>query len=269
MKLYSAAWFSRLGDVLAAALAHWGGEHVVLRLARNVAAQAPDGVHDGMVIAGSPPPDPAPFVENGHTMTADPIAGQKTGYFLDQRSNRALVGDYAADRDVLDVFCCHGGFSAHAAAAGARSVHATDLSPFAVASAEHHVATNAPGIPMQSTVGDAFAVMEDLRTEGRSFDLIVVDPPSFASRRARGRRGHSGLHPLESPGPRPASTGGVLLQASCSSRVDAEMFGSLVTDAIDRAGRRSRLITETGHDDDHPIGFPEGTYLNAVLAELD
>jgi len=269
VKLYSAAWFSRLGDVLAAALAHWGGEHVVLRLARNVAAQAPDAVHDGMVIAGSPPPDPTPFVENGHTMTADPIAGQKTGYFLDQRSNRALVGDYAADRDVLDVFCCHGGFSVHAAAAGARSVHATDLSPFAVASAEHHVATNAPGIPMQSTVGDAFVVMEDLRTEGRSFDLIVVDPPSFASRRdavdgairAYTRLSHLALDLL-----RP---GGVLLQATCSSRVDAEMFGSLVTDAIDRAGRRSRLITETGHDDDHPIGFPEGTYLNAVLAELD
>ena len=122
---------------------------------------------------------------------------------------------------------------------------------------------------MQSTVGDAFAVMEDLRTEGRSFDLIVVDPPSFASRRdavdgairAYTRLSHLALDLL-----RP---GGVLLQASCSSRVDAEMFGSLVTDAIDRAGRRSRLITETGHDDDHPIGFPEGTYLNAVLAELD
>ncbi len=243
VKLYSAAWFSRLAEVLDAAVEHWAPEHVVLRLARNVADRAPDGVHDGMVVVGSAPPDPTPFLENGHAMTADPVAGQKTGYFLDQRANRALVGRHAADRDVLDVFCCHGGFSVHAATGGARSVHATDLSPF--------------------------AVMEQLHHDGESYDLVVVDPPSFASRadavdgaiRAYTRLSHLALDLL-----RP---GGLLLQASCSSRVDAETFGTLVTDAIDRTGRHHRLLAERGHDDDHPISFPEGAYLKAVLAAVD
>jgi 23S rRNA (cytosine1962-C5)-methyltransferase len=269
VKLYSAAWFARLDSVLAAATDHWAPDHIVVRLARNIAVHAPPGLTDGLVVAGGPPPDPTPFLENGHTMTADPVAGQKTGYFLDQRANRALVAEHAAGRDVLDVFCCHGGFSVHAATGGARSVHATDLSPFAVASAERHVATNAPGTPVRGTVGDAFEVMEQLAADGAAFDLVVVDPPSFASRRdavdgalrAYTRLSHLALDLL-----RP---GGLLLQASCSSRIDREAFLTTVTRAIERSGRRFDVVTERGHDDDHPIGFPEGAYLKAILAELD
>ena len=202
-------------------------------------------------------------------MTADPIAGQKTGYFLDQRANRALLGEHAAGRDVLDVFCCHGGFSVHAAAAGARSVHATDLSPFAVASAERHIAANAPRARVRSTVGDAFQVMEDLAAEGASFDCIVVDPPSFASRRNAvhgALRAYTRLTHLALDLLRPD---GLLLQASCSSRVDAGAFRDTVTAAIDRSGHRHEIVTERGHDDDHPIGFSEGAYLKAVLARVD
>lgn len=269
VKLYSAAWFPRLQQVLDAAISHWGAQHVVLRLARNIADRAPKGVTDGMVVAGAAPPQPTPFLENAMTMGADPVAGQKTGYFLDQRANRALVGSHAANRDVLDVFCCHGGFSVHAAAGGARSVHATDLSPFAVAAAERHIAANAPGAVVRSTVGDAFQVMEQLKVDGASFDMIVVDPPSFASRanavdgalRAYTRLTHLALDLL-----RP---GGLLLQASCSSRVDADEFRATVLSSIDRAGRHHRVITERGHDDDHPIGFPEGSYLKAILAEVE
>ncbi len=269
VKLYSAAWFSRLAPVVAAARAHWEPEHVVLRLARNIADQAPPGVVDGLVIAGDPPPDPTPFSENGLAMTADPIAGQKTGYFLDQRANRELIRSHAAGRDVLDVFCCHGGFSVHAAAGGARRVHATDLSPYAVASAERHIAANNAGAEVSSTVGDAFQVMEQLAADGRSFDLIVVDPPSFASRRdavdgalwAYTRLSHLALDLL-----RP---GGLLLQASCSSRIDADRFHDTVLAAIERTGRRHRLVAERAHDDDHPIGFTEGAYLKAILAEVE
>ena len=269
VKLYSAAWFARLDEVLRAASARWQPEHIVVRLARNIEADAPDGLTDGVVIAGDPPPDPTPFLENGHHMTADPVAGQKTGYFLDQRANRALIGAHAADRDVLDVFCCHGGFSVHAASGGARRVHATDLSPFAVASARHHVSANAPGADVRGTVGDAFEVMEDLAKDGSSYDLIVVDPPSFASRRdavpgalrAYTRLSHLALDLL-----RP---GGLLLQASCSSRVTRDDFTDLVRSAIERTGRGHRVLKESGHDEDHPIGFPEGAYLKAILTEID
>ena len=268
VKLYSAAWFSRLAELLDVARTRWQPEHVVVRLARNIAEHAPPGLHDGLVVAGPPPPDPTPFLENGHEMTADPVAGQKTGYFLDQRANRALVAEHAAGRDVLDVFCCHGGFAVHAATGGARSIHATDLSPFAVASARRHVAANAPDTPVTGIVGDAFQVMEQLAADGHTFDLVVVDPPSFASRRDAvdgAIRAYTRLTHLALDVVRP---GGLLLQASCSSRVGADAFHDLVTDAIDRAGRPHRLLAERGHDDDHPIGFAEGAYLKAILAEV-
>ncbi|MEM9518519.1 MAG: class I SAM-dependent methyltransferase [Actinomycetota bacterium] len=268
VKLYSAAWFAHLDEVLDAALDHWGADHVVLRLARNIAEAAPEGVIDGLLIASDPPPDPTPFLENGHAMTADPVAGQKTGYFLDQRANRALVGSHAADRDVLDVFSCHGGFSVHAATGGARTVHATDLSPFAVASAQRHVAQNAPGAQMRGTVGDAFQVMEQLASDGESYDLIVVDPPSFASRRNAihgALRAYTRLTHLAVDLLRP---GGLLLQASCSSRIDTDAFHDTVIGAVERTGRPFRLLEERAHDDDHPIGFAEGAYLKAILTEV-
>ncbi len=267
VKLYSAAWFAHLESVVEAIHDRWRPDHVVMRLARNVATSAPAGLTDGLVV-GPPPPDPTPFLENGHAMNADPVAGQKTGYFLDQRANRALVADHAGGRDVLDVFCCHGGFSVHAAAGGARSVRSTDLSPFAVTAAERHVAANAPGVPHAGIVGDAFQVMEQLALDGDTFDLIVVDPPSFASRqdavdgalRAYTRLTHLALDLLRPDG--------VLLQASCSSRITGDMFHTTIAAAIRRAGRHARVLAETGHDDDHPIGFPEGAYLKAAMVQV-
>ena len=269
VKLYSAAWFPRLSTVLAAVTAHWAPDHVVVRLARNIADRAPVGVTDGLTVTGTVPPDPTPFTENALAMTADPIAGQKTGYFLDQRANRALVRAHAGDRDVLDVFCCHGGFSVHAAAGGARSVHATDLSPFAVSSTQRHIAANVPDATVRSTVGDAFEVMHALAEDRESFDLIVVDPPSFASRRDAvpgALRAYTRLTHLALDLLRP---GGLLLQASCSSRIDTDTFLDTMMSAIERSGRTPRVITQHSHDDDHPVGFAEGAYLKAVLAEID
>ena len=201
-------------------------------------------------------------------MTADPVGGQKTGYFLDQRANRLRVGADAADARVLDVFCCHGGFSVHAALGGARHVHSVDLSPHATEAARRHVAANAP-IDHAISTGDAFEVMADLAARGERYDVVVVDPPSFASRRdavpgalrAYSRLTHLALDVVE--------PGGLLVQASCSSRIDRERFDATVEAAVDRAGRRLDVVARTDHDIDHPIGFPEGAYLKAIFARID
>lgn len=264
VKVYSEAWFAHLADVVEAMHSTWAPEHLIVRLARNVQGRAPAGLADGTNIGVTPPPAVVPFLENGHSMTADPVAGQKTGYFLDQRANRKAFGALAADADVLDVFCCHGGFSVHAATGGARSVHSTDLSPHATASARKRVAANAPGTDHTITTGDAFEVMEQLAERRETFDLIVVDPPSFASRadavpgalRAYTRLTHLALDLLH--------PGGVLMQASCTARIDTEMLEANVLNACDRAGREVEVLDLSEHDADHPIGFPEGAYLKAV-----
>ena len=268
VKLYSGAWFAHLTAVVDAIRSCWEPASVVLRLARTLQDTTPSGYHDGAVIAGEAPPAPTPFLEAGAAMSADPIGGQKTGYFLDQRANRLLVGAHAADARVLDVFCCHGGFSVHAAIGGARQVHSVDLSPHATEAARRHVAGNAP-VEHRITTGDAFQVMEALTAQEQRYDVVVVDPPSFASRssavpgalRAYARLTHLALGLVE--------PGGVLFQASCSSRVDRSRFEATIEAAAERAARHLDIEARPDHDLDHPIGFPEGAYLKAVLARVD
>lgn len=268
VKLYSAAWFAHLRPVLDAVEGCWAPSGVVLRLARAVEHAAPPGFHDGAVVAGAVLDQPVAFLEAGAAMSADPIGGQKTGYFLDQRANRQRVGDAAADATVLDVFCCHGGFSVHAALGGARHVHSVDLSAHATQAAKRHVAANA-SVDHRTTTGDAFEVMADLADAGERYDIVVVDPPSFASRRdavpgalrAYSRLTHLALDLIE--------PGGLLVQASCSSRVDRERFDATIAAAAERADRSLHVIERSDHDIDHPIGFPEGAYLKATFARID
>jgi 23S rRNA (cytosine1962-C5)-methyltransferase len=241
---------------------------VVLRLARNLQTRETFGLVDGDVIAGDLPDGPVRFVEAGLQFDADVRAGQKTGHFLDQRANRIRVGAMAAGRDVLDVFASTGGFSVHAAAGGARSVHAVDLSAPTLAAAEHNMsinrdldAVNACAFTVEE--GDAFEVMVQLARAGRDYDLVVVDPPSFAQRQANvdgALRAYTRLTHLALRLVRP---GGTLVQASCSSRVTEDQFFGAVLDAAESAGRSLSEIARTGHDIDHPVTFREGAYLKA------
>ena len=128
LKLYSPIWFPHLADFVPQLVAETGCGGVVLRLARTVQSGETFGLQDGDVIAGEVPDGPVLFHETGLTFEADVRHGQKTGHFLDQRANRERVGEMAGGRDVLDVFCSTGGFTVHAAAGGARSVHSVDQS---------------------------------------------------------------------------------------------------------------------------------------------
>ena len=268
IKLYSAAWFPHLVAVVNALLDITECSGVVLRLARNLQKRETFGLEDGDVIAGRVPDGPVRFVEAGLAFDADVRVGQKTGHFLDQRANRISVGRMAAGRDVLDLFASTGGFSVHAAAGGARSVHAVDLSAPTLAAAVHNMELN-EGLDavrecaFTTEVGDAFEVMVQLARAGNDYDLVIVDPPSFAQRQANvdgALRAYTRLTHLALRLVRP---GGTLMQASCSSRVTAEQFFDTVLDAAVAAGRSLTEIARSGHDVDHPVTFREGSYLKA------
>ena len=268
IKLYSAVWFPHLVTVVNALLDTTGCSGVVLRLARNLQARETFGLHDGDTIAGHVPDGPVRFLEAGLWFDADVRAGQKTGHFLDQRANRIRVGKMSTGRDVLDVFASSGGFSVHAAAGGARSVHAVDLSAPTLAAAEHNMALNdeldaVRACAFTTEVGDAFEVMVSLARAGNDYDLVVIDPPSFAQRQTNvdgALRAYTRLTHLALRLVRP---GGTLVQASCSSRVTPEQFFETVLDAADAAGRSLTEIARAGHDVDHPVTFREGAYLKA------
>jgi 23S rRNA (cytosine1962-C5)-methyltransferase len=277
VKLYSAAWFPHLGVVVDALAALLDPERVVLRLSRAVAAGATFGLADGETLVGLPPERPVLFRERGLVMEADVGHGQKTGHFLDQRDNRALVRGMAAGCDVLDVFASTGGFAVAAAAGGARSVHLVDLSAPAIETAKRNLTHNhrlreVRECAVHTTVGDAFEVLAQFgaraERDADRYDIVVLDPPSFASSQAQVERARNAYGKLTRLGVALLRPGGLLVQASCSSRVTADDFFDTVFESARRTGRPLREIRRTGHAVDHPIGFPQGAYLKALFARV-
>ena len=274
MKLYSAAWFAHLDELVPVVEDLVEPASIVLRLARNLQAAAPPELADGTVLRGPAPRSPLTFRENGLTFEAEVIHGQKTGYFLDQRDNRALVRDRSAGRDVLDVFSCSGGFSVHAAAGGARLVHSVDISAAAIAAARRNMAHNLDRRAVRActhevSVGDAVPVMERLAAAGRRFDLVVIDPPSFASQRSQIDGALHAYGRLTELALELMGSSGTLVQASCSSRISARDLLGVVRAAADRRGAGLSGVSITGHAVDHPVGFPQGEYLAAIFARVD
>jgi 23S rRNA (cytosine1962-C5)-methyltransferase len=269
VKIYSPAWFPHLAEVIGALVDRCGPTRVVLRLGRSVAAGDTFGVADGDTVVGEAPTGPVMFTERGLSMEADVVRGQKTGHFLDQRDNRALVRSMAAGLDVLDVFSSTGGFSVSAAAGGAKSVHMVDQSAPAIETARRNLEHNRrlPEVrrcSSHATVGDAFDVLGRLAGRDERFDLVIVDPPSFASNQAAVPRALAAYARLTRLALAVTKPGGTLVQASCSSRVPADEFVQAVLDAAASAGRDVHVTRRTGHALDHPIGFEYGEYLKAV-----
>ena len=274
VKLYTPAWFAHLRPVLDALATLQRHDRVVLRLGRSVSSGETFGLDDGDVIVGSALLEPVRFVERGLSMEADVVHGQKTGHFLDQRDNRALVRGMAAGLDVLDVFSSTGGFALSAAAGGAKSVHLIDQSAPALATAERNIAHNrhlgeVRRCAVHTTVGDAFEVLTTLAKRDEQFDIVVVDPPSFASNQAAVGRALAAYARLTRLALAVTKRGGTLVQASCSSRVTADDFVQTVLDAAASAHREVHLVRRTGHAVDHPIGFEFGSYLKAVYLRVD
>ena len=214
------------------------------------------------------PPESLTIEENGLKFRVDLQGGHKTGYYLDQRANRVRVRELAAGREVLDCFCYTGGFSAYALQGGAQRVLAVDASTEALALGRENIALNGlPADRLEWQLGDVFQVLRQLRDQGRSFDLIVLDPPKFAptvSQVQRAARGYKDINLLAFKLLRP---GGVLATFSCSGGVDADLFQKIVAGAALDAGVDARIAERLSQGSDHPVAlnFPEGAYLKGLI----
>jgi len=174
---------------------------------------------------------------------------------------------------VLDVFSCTGGFSVHAAAGGAAFVLSVDQSPQAIEGADRNFALNTgnetiDACERSTEVGDAFVVMEELAAQGERFDIVVIDPPSFAQRQESINGALRAYMRLTNLGLDLVAPEGLLVQASCSSRVTADSFYDGIYSVARAREVRMREVARTGHAIDHPITFPQGAYLKALFAEV-
>lgn len=273
LKLYSTIWVPHLADLVPAIDEVFHPEALVLRLARNIDQPGLCGLEEGDALVGISPGDPVLFLENGLTFEADVVHGQKTGHFLDQRDNHAFVRRITEGCRVLDMYACTGGFSVNAAAGGADEVLAVDLSEPTLAVAGRNMQHNfdLPEVaacrfrPMKA---DALEALNRLNRAGERFDVVIIDPPSFTPRQASVERALTAYALLTEKGVKLVRPGGVLVQASCSSRVTADDFHTTVSHAAAQAGRPLEEFRRTGHPIDHPVTFPQGHYLKAVFAHV-
>lgn len=270
-KLYSTIWLPYYHELLRVCVADLGLQRAVVRLARGVADSDAAGLPaDGSVVLGEPIDGPIEFREGGIELEADVVAGQKTGHFLDQRENRARVARLAAGTDMLDVFASTGGFSVAAAVAGARSVTLIDQSAPALQTARRNLGRNDTAATTISTiVGDAFAEMDTLGAARATFDIVVVDPPSFAQRRELVDGARAAYERLTALAVRLVRPGGVAVLCSCSSRVSSEEFFDSVYAGARRGHRRLVELDRTGAPNDHPVGFEYGAYLKALFVRVE
>lgn len=272
VKIYTAAWLPHLHDVLAALIELETPERIVLRLSRMLQNES-IGLRDGQIVYGASLSQPIIFRENGLKFAADVVQGHKTGFFFDQRENRQLVAKHAAGKSVLDVFAYSGGFSVYAASGGAKNILSLDVSAPALAAAQHNMQLNRdnPAVAQAQhkiLAADAFEGMAQLHRERRRFEMVIVDPPSFAKSSAEFDRALSSYARLVKLALPLVQRGGILVMASCSSHIPADAFFRTITDAAGQQGRPLREIARTGHALDHPIGFPEGAYLKCLFASV-
>ena len=270
IKLYTPIWLPYLEVMLPILAQQAGTSTTVLRLSRLLQQQdsALNGLHDGMVLAGTLGEEEVIFREHGIRFSANVIHGHKTGYFLDHRHNRHQIGQLAKGKTVLDVFAYAGGFSVHALMGGARAVTSLDISAQALAVAQRNVALNLAEAQHQIIAADAFTALEEMALRGDRFDIVVVDPPAFAKRQNEVERALQQYARLARLGAKLVAPGGYLLLASCSSRVPADDFYTASLSALRQTGRDFREWKRTQHDVDHPIGFPEGAYLKSIYLQF-
>ena len=261
LKIYSAIWFPYLEAFLTRLIEISGCNCVVLRLGRNLQSQETYGLGDGDVLYGALTNEEILFVEHGVNFSANVIKGHKTGYFLDHRHNRKRVGALSKGKKVLDVFSYAGGFSVHALANGAREVTSLDISKQALELAVANGNLNPYHGDHKIIVGDAFSTMLKLINDQERYDVVVIDPPSFAKSKKEIALAKKKYAQLAQLGEKLTVKGGMLVLASCSSRVSAEEFFKINETVLKNQPRQFSVFLKTYHDIDHPVTFPEGAYL--------
>ena len=207
--------------------------------------------------------------ENGLDFRIDWLRGQKTGFFIDQRDNRALLEHYAQGKEVLNMFCYTGGFSVYALRGGAKLVHSVDVSQKAIDLVLNNVAHNfGADAPHEAFAEEAFEFMA--KNESK-YDLIVLDPPAFAKHRDAVKNALRGYQRLNAKGIQSIRSGGILFTFSCSQAIDKDMFRLAVFSAAAQVGRKVRILHQLHQPADHPINIyhPEGEYLKGLVLQVE
>lgn len=243
-------------------------EHIYYKSETTLPFKANLGQENEFILGG--PTNENLTVENGLRFHVDWLRGQKTGFFVDQRDNRALLEHYAKGRTVLNMFCYTGGFSVYALRGGASLVHSVDSSAKAVELTNANVAINfAPEDHRhEAFCEDAFKFLD---SHNDQYDLIVLDPPAFAKHRGALRNALKGYTRLNVKGLQRIRKGGILFTFSCSQVVTKELFRQAVFTAATQTGRKVRILHQLHQPADHPINIyhPEGEYLKGFVLYVE
>lgn len=228
--------------------------------------KAPVDPEDGYLIGSDTKKYTA--LENGLQFNVDWLRGQKTGFFIDQRENRALLERYSKGKSVLNMFCYTGGFSVYAMRGGANLVHSVDSSAKAMEITDKNIALNFGNDSRHTSYAeDAFKFLNGIQDSGVKYDLIVLDPPAFAKHREALRNALKGYKRLNAKAFEQIKPGGILFTFSCSQVVSREQFRLAVFSAAAESGRNVRILHQVTQPADHPVNIyhPEGEYLKGLV----
>ena len=224
------------------------------------------------LLQGNEPPELIEICENSRRFLVDLRNGHKTGFYLDQRDNRQKITEFSAEREVLNCFAYTGGFAVAALSAGAIKVTNIETSADALELLNRNIALNgfAPA-RVENLTDDVFQVLRKFRDQGRSFDLIILDPPKFAESKSqieRASRGYKDINLLAFKLLRP---GGILFTFSCSGQISPELFQKIVADSALDAGKSAQILVWLNQSADHPtaLNFPEGHYLKGLVCVVE
>jgi len=264
VKLYSEIWLPYLNTILSELLEISNAETIVIRLSRTLQNSTSHQLRDGQVVFGVLEDETIQFIEHGVKFSANVIKGHKTGYFLDHRANRRQVGEWSQDKTVLDVFSYAGGFSVHALANNAKEVTSLDISKQALELALKNGKLNRYSGVHKTISGDAFKEMKQLIENQTTYDVVVIDPPSFAKQATEIPLAKKKYAQLAQLGEQLTAKNGLLVLASCSSRVVTQAFFDINKQVLTSVNRPYKVLLKTEHDTDHPVTFPEGAYLKCA-----
>lgn len=264
MQAHSVGMHLARHEIASALVKVTGGEvsNVYYKSETTLPFKADLGQENGFIVGGS---TDNVATENGLKFHIDWLKGQKTGFFVDQRDNRALLERYARGRSVLNMFCYTGGFSVYALRGGAELVHSVDSSAKAVDLTRANVALNFPGDTRHEAYAeDAFKYLDAM---GQRYDLVVLDPPAFAKHRDALRQALKGYTRLNAKAFEKIRPGGILFTFSCSQVVTKDQFRMAVFTAAAQSKRRVRILHQLHQPADHPVNIyhPEGEYLKGLV----
>ena len=210
------------------------------------------------------------IVENGIKLGVDIVNGQKTGYFLDQKFNRAAAAQFCKGKRVLDTFTHTGAFGLNAFKAGAREVISVDISPEAVEMVNHNIRLNNAQSKMTAVCADVFDLLKQYEANGEKFDVIILDPPAFTKSAKMIEKAYGGYKEINLRAMRLLTPCGILVTCSCSYFMETKMFCDVIMHAAMDSHKKIQILEKRGAGPDHPVlsGYPKSEYLKCVVCRV-